>query len=319
MTNRILQHFYWPGVFHDVSIHYHSCHECQKSSPKANKRVPLIPLPIMDVTFKHIAMDIVGPLPRSSSGKRFILVSCDYATQYPEAIALRTINTDSVPKELVCFFARVGLPEEILTDQGTNFTSQLLQEVYNLLHIKPIRTMPYHPQTDGLVERINKTLKSMIRKTANAEGKDWDVLLPYLLFAYREVPRASTGFSPFELLYGRPVRGPLDVLKETWEASAKNSESIVLYVLLRQERLSKFRDLVRTNLEQAQANQKRWYNQHARDRNFQTGDQVLVPLPTSTKKMLAEWQGPYTVTKRIGKVDYGMCQKKPPVHGPFHT
>lgn len=78
------------------------------------------------------------------------------------------------------FFTRVGVPEEILTNQGTNFTSGLLVEVYSLLQIKPIKTTPYHPQTDGLVERFNSTLKVMLRKKAAEEGKDWDRLLPYL-------------------------------------------------------------------------------------------------------------------------------------------
>ena len=182
-------------------------------------------------------MDIVGPLPRSSAGKKYILVICDYATRYPEAIPLRSIDANNIAEELVKFFARVGVPEEILTDQGTNFNSQLLKEVYQLLHIKPIKTTPYHPQTDGLVERFNHTLKSMLRKTATEEGKDWDRLIPYLLFAYREVPQASTGFSPFELLYGRQVRGPLDILKESREASPKSSESVVSYALAMQEKL----------------------------------------------------------------------------------
>ena len=87
-----------------------------------------------------------------------------------------------------------------------------------MLQVHPIKTTPYHPQTDGLVERLNQTLKSMLKKAAIGEGKDWDKLIPYLLFAYREVPQSSTGFSPFELLYGRAVRGPLDILRETWEA-----------------------------------------------------------------------------------------------------
>ena len=151
-------------------------------------------------------MDIVGPLPRSRAGNRYVLVICDYATRYPEAIPLRTIDTEHVAEELIKMFARVGVPEEILTDQGTNFTSQLLTELYRLLRVHPIRTSAYHPQTDGLVEQFNQTLKTMLRKTANQEGKDWDKLVPYLLFAYREVPQASTGFSPFELLYGRDVR-----------------------------------------------------------------------------------------------------------------
>ena len=249
-------------------------------------------------------MDIVGPLPRSSSGKRFILVVCNYATRYPEAIPLRTIDANRIASELVKLFARVGVPEEILTDQGTNFTSQLLQEIYRLLRIKPIRTTPYHPQTDGLVERFNHTLKSMLRKTASTEGKNWDELLPYLLFAYREVPQASTGFSPFELLYGRQVRGPLDILRESWTAGRKSSESIVSYVILMQERLSKLQELIRTNLEHAQESQKSWYNRSGCNRHLDPGDQVLVLLPTSSNKLLAEWQGPYVITRKIGTVNY---------------
>ena len=140
----------------DVSDHCCSCLECQKSSPRGNNKAPLVPLPVIDVPFKRIAMDIVGPLPRSSSGNRFILVICDYASRYPEAIPLRRIDASHIANELVKLFARVGVPEEILTDQGTNFTSHLLQEIYKLLRIKPMRTTPYHPQTDGLVERSNQ-------------------------------------------------------------------------------------------------------------------------------------------------------------------
>ena len=147
-------------------------------------------------------MDIIGPLPRSRSGNKYILVVCDYATRYPEAMAIHSIEAERIAEELVKLFARVGVLEEILTDQGSNFTSLLLAELYRML---PIRTSPYHPQTDGLVERFNQTFKNMLRKSATKEGKDWNKLLPYLLFAYRKVPQASTGFSPFELLYGWPV------------------------------------------------------------------------------------------------------------------
>ena len=106
---------------------------CQKTAARGVRKAPLIPLPIMDEPFKRIAMDIVGPLPRSSSGKWFILGICDYETRYSEAIALRTIDANAVAEELLKFFARVRVPEEILTDQDTNFTSQLLTEVYQLL------------------------------------------------------------------------------------------------------------------------------------------------------------------------------------------
>ena len=133
--------------------------------------------------------------------------------------SFKSIEAENIAEELIKLFARVGIPQEILTDQGSKFTSKLLAELYRLLCIHPIQTSPYHPQTDGLVERFNQILRSMLRKVADEEGKDWDKFIPYLLFAYREVPQASMGFSPFELPYGRHVRGPLDILRETWEAS----------------------------------------------------------------------------------------------------
>lgn len=89
---------------------------------------------------------------------------CDYATRYPEAIPLSSTEASRIAKELVGIFARMGIPEEILTDQGTNFMSTMLEEIYQLLQITRIRTTPYHPQTDGLVERFNGTLKSMLKK-----------------------------------------------------------------------------------------------------------------------------------------------------------
>ena len=204
-TQRILQRFYWPTVYQDVAEFCRSCERCQKCPHRRVQKAHLIPLPIISEPFQRIALDIVGPLPRSRSGNRYVLVICDYAARFPEAVPLRSIEAERIAEELIKLFARVGIPGEILTDQGSNFTSQLLTEIYRLLHVHPIRTSPYHPQTDGLVERFNQTLKTMLRKTAVEEGKDWDKLLPYLLFEYREVPQDSTGFSPYELLYGRSV------------------------------------------------------------------------------------------------------------------
>ena len=222
---------------------------------------------------------------------------------------MRNIDAEHVAEELVKVFARVGIPSEILTDQRTNFMSKLLSDVYNLLLVKAIRTSPYHPQTDGLVERFNQTLKAMLRKVADDEGKDWDKLLSYILFAYREVPQASTGFSPFELVYRRPVRGPLDVLRETWEANTSGGESVLSYILAMRERLEKMTELVQENLSRAQKQQKVWYDRNARNREFQPGDQVLVLLPTSTNKLIAQWQGLYVVVRRLGKVNYEVEMK----------
>ena len=304
-TARIQQRFYWPTLHRDIADFCRSCEVCQKFRRQQKTKAPMMPLPVIAEPFHRIAMDIVGPLPRSRSGNRYVLVVCDYATRYPEAVPMKTIDAGAVAEDLIKIFSRVGLPKEILTDQGSNFQSELLAELYRLIHVSPLRTTPYHPQTDGLVERFNKTLKDMLKKAAVEEGKDWDKLIPYLLFAYREVPQESSGFSPFELLYGREVRGPLDILRESWtEDNSEVSHSILSYVLLMRERLEKMSTLVQANLEEARTRQKYWYDKNARKREFQAGDQVLILLPTDTKKLRAQWQGPYKVTKRIGRVNY---------------
>ena len=173
-----------------------------------------------------------------------------------------------------------------------------------MLHISQIQTSPYHPQTDGLVERFNKTLKLMLRKLVSKEGKNWDRLLPYVLFAYREVPQSTTGFSPFELLYGREVKGPLDVLREEWEANKKSDESVLSHILLMRERLKEMSELVSENLKEAQKHQKLWYDQNATERVLELEDEVLVLLPTTSNKLLAQWQGPYRILRRVGEVNY---------------
>ncbi|KAL2085952.1 hypothetical protein ACEWY4_019272 [Coilia grayii] len=167
-----------------------------------------------------------------------------------------------------------------------------MKQVYSLLGIKGIRTTPYHPQTDGMVERFNQTLKAMLRKFVSDTGADWDQWLPYLLFAYREVPQA-TGYSPFELLYGRQVRGPLDVLREAWMGEGPATPTnIVSYVLKMRDKLEELSSLAHNNKEQAQSSQKSWYDRTARSRTFNTGQKVLLLLPTSESSLLAKWQGP---------------------------
>ena len=302
--NRVAMRFYWPTMYQDVADFCRTCDTCQRFRRHRTHRVPLLPLPIVEEPFARIAMDIVGPLPRSRSGNRYVLVVCDYGTRYPEAVPLRSIDATTIAEELMLIFSRVGIPSEILTDQGSNFQSQLLKELYRLLHIDTLRTTPYHPQTDGLVERFNQTLKSMLRKAALQEGKDWDRLIPYLLFAYREVPQESTGFSPFELLYGRDVRGPLDILKETWCAGRRSNQNVIAYIMMMRDRLESMAEEVRKNKEAAKAQQKTWYDKGARERSLNPGDKVLILLPTSPAKLEAQWQGPYTVVEKVGKVNY---------------
>ncbi len=135
---RLMARFFWPGLHENVR---------QLVNPPATAKAPLRPLPLMEVPFERIGMDLIGPLERSARGYRFALVLVDYATRYPEAVPLRSISAKSVAEALFRLISRVGIPKEILTDQGTAFMSRTLKELYELLGIKLIRTSVYHPQT----------------------------------------------------------------------------------------------------------------------------------------------------------------------------
>ncbi|XP_078000635.1 uncharacterized protein LOC144453240 [Glandiceps talaboti] len=302
--DRVLQNFNWPGIFSDIGQYCKSCPDCQKTArSRFANRAPLIPLPTIDIPFKRIGCDILGPLPRAKAGNRYLLVICDYATRFPEAIPIKNQETKTIVDQLITVFSRVGIPEEIITDQGTNFMSILTKQLCQELKISHLKCTAYSKGSNGLVERFNGTFRQMLRKYAREEPLTWDQYIPYLLFAYREVPQQSTGFSPFELLYGRPVRGPLSIAKEIYTGELGESPSVVSYIVEMRDRMKSMMELANNNLVEAQEIQKTWYDQAARQRSFNVGDKVLL-LPTSSGKLEASWHGPYTVTRRLNEVNY---------------
>ncbi len=191
---RIRDRFHWPGLVAEVKRFCQACPICQQTSPHTPPPSPLIPLPILEVPFERIGMDLVGPLPKSARGHEHILVIVDYATRYPEAIPLRKATSKAIAQGLFLLCSRVGIPTEILTDQGTPFMSRMMADLCRFLKVKQLRTTVYHPQTDGLVERINQTLKQMLRRAD--DKRDWDQMLLYVLFGIREVPPGFYRFHP---------------------------------------------------------------------------------------------------------------------------
>ncbi|XP_060062936.1 uncharacterized protein LOC132543450 [Ylistrum balloti] len=312
-TSRVLSEFFWPGIQGDLTRFCRSCDVCQRTFPKG--RVPKAPLgsmPLIDTPFKRIAVDLVGPLePATDRGNKYILTIVDYATRYPEAVALKGIETERVAEALVEVFSRVGVPTEMLTDQGAQFTSNLMKEVSRLLSIRQLTTTPYHPQCNGLVERFNGTLKRMLRRMSTERPKDWDRYLNALLFAYREVPQESLGFSPFEMLYGRAVRGPMMILKEllTKEMPDDDIKTTYQYVIDLKERMEDTCQIALEHLKEAKVMQRKHFNRRAKARELKPGDKVLVLLPTKANKLLMQWKGPFEVLEKVGQFDYRINQQ----------
>ncbi|XP_070198787.1 uncharacterized protein [Littorina saxatilis] len=156
-TDRVWRHFYWPGICTDVRRFCASCDKCQKVVAKVRvRKVPLEKMPLIDEPFHRVAVDIIGPiLPASEDGNRYILTMVDYATRYPEAIPLKSIEATRVAEALVTMWSRLGIPSEVLTDRGTQFTGGVMAEAARLLSLEQHFTTPYHAQCNGLVERFN--------------------------------------------------------------------------------------------------------------------------------------------------------------------
>ena len=146
----------------------------------------------------------------------------------------------------------------------------------------------------------------MLRKICTENPKDWDRFIPALLFAYRETPQESLGFSPFELLYGRTVRGPMSILKDLWTDDVPEPEvrTTYQYVLDLKDRLEMVSEIARKELEKSSSRYKHYYDRKTRDRHFEVNDQVLIILPTDGNKLLMQWKGPYRVKEKLGRCDY---------------
>ena len=305
--DRVTSNFFWPGAYDDVSRYCQSCDICQRTIPKGRcGKTPLVAMPIIGEPFARVAIDLVGPLPMSGRKYRWILTLVDCATRYPEAIPMKGIDTIECAEELVNIFSRIGIPQEILSDRGSQFVSDLMREISRLLSIRQLQTTPYHAQCNGLVERWNGTLRRMIQKMAAEKSSDWDRYIPALLFSYREVAQASLGFSPFELVYGRSVRGPMSVLRDIWadEDINEQTKTTYQYVLELRERLESTCKLAHDELRKAQGNQHKWFNKKAKAKHLKEGDQVLLLLPTKLNKLEMQWQGPFDIIKKVRENDY---------------
>ena len=302
---RILTHFYWPKLRQDVVKFCRSCHVCQLVG-KPNQKIPsapLIPIPAFEEPFSWVIIDCVGPLPKTKSGNQYLLTIMCTSTRFPEAIPLRNIKAPTIVKSLIKFFTLVGLPKSLQSDQGSNFMSGLMQQVMFQLGIKQFKFTAYHPESQGALERFHQTLKNMLRAYCTEHNKDWDEGVHLVLFASREAVQESLGFSPFELLFGRTVRGPLKVLKEVW-LQDEPVMNLLDYVSDMRQRAHEAWEVARKNLKQAQIKMKTWHDKKAKNRQFKVGDKVLALLPIPYQPLQARYSGPYVITKKVSEVDY---------------
>ena len=298
--------YYWRGMFNDVQHWCRTCVHCaMKKRPRATNKAPLLPIPVENA-FDRVGVDCVGPLPVSKSGNRYIVVFSDYLTKWPEAFAVPTIDAVVIAKLFVHeIIGRHGAPRTLLSDRGQNFLSKLLKEICRLVNTEKVYTTSYHPQTDGLVERLNGTLVQSLSQYVSTDQKDWDEHLQSVLLAYRVSPSEVTGDSPFFLLYGREPRLPMDVsLIPARDLSSSVAEHRARVV----EHLETAQELARANIQRAQQRMKLQYDQHSNFPEYDLGQKVWVYSPKTkkglSKKLRHLWHGPMRIYKKLSPVTY---------------
>lgn len=305
---RLTQRVYWVGLRKDVREWCRACDVCCAKMGPGRKKIAPLQVYQVGAPMERVAVDIVGPFRPTIRGNRFLVVVMDYFTKWPEAYPLPNHEAATVAEVLVCeFFARFGIPGELHSDQGREFESAVFKECCQLLGVRKTRTTPLRPQSDGMVERFNRTLTQEMAKYCQDDQEDWDVKIPFLLMAYRSAVHEVTGYTPARLMCGRELRLPLDLVTDR-PPNDGLPETVTSYAKALKDRLCDVHRQVRENLTVAGEAMKGRYDQRATAPVFCEGELVWLYNPRRRKgfspKLQSPWEGPYTVEKVISAVTF---------------
>ena len=296
---------FWSGWRRDVQKY---CRQCQSCSSYHRGHLPRSgPLQTMLTSniFERCHVDITGPHPQTPRGSKYILTCVDAFSKWAEAFALPNREARTVARVLVeQVFCRLGTPVALLTDNAEELDGRLMQEICQLMDIDKQRTSFYRPQTNSVAERFHATLNSMMGRIVSDHQKEWDLLLPHVMAAYRASVHQSTGYSPNYLMFGREVRAPVDLVFDI--PAEEPPASYDSYVTDLENRKRQAYSFVRKNLGIAAERMKRQYDLRVRPMKFNRGDWVLYFNPRKFQGRQQKWQrkfSPFLVVKELPPVN----------------
>ena len=300
LYSALSQQWWWPGMYNDVLSYCKRCPECAVV-PGAGRqhRPPLKPIPIQR-PFQKVGVDIMD-LPCTECGNKHVVVFQDMFTKWPLVYPVPDQRSERLVRllceEVILMF---GVPEALLSDRGANLLSHLMRDVCEMLGMEKLNTTAYHPECDGMVERFNRTLKSMLRKRAAQFGNQWDRHLPALPWAYRNTPHDTTGEKPSFLLFGWDCRSPAEAAllpvgsMELTDVQDYREELVLS--------LSSARETAQKTIRKAQKRYKKNYDRRSDNHSYRVGGWVMIRSPSEEtgrlRKLSRLWHGPYRVTSR---------------------
>ena len=298
---KIRRRFYWYNLKDDVRNWIRKCGKCgARKRPVHTPKAPLSDIRV-GAPLDRLDTDILGPLPTSDSGNKYILLVQDQFTKWTECYAIPDQTAETVAHKIVFeFIARFGTPLTIHSDQGRNYESQLFQQLCSLLEVNKVHCTPFHPQANGGVEVFNKTLLNMISMYVDKNQGDWDKYLPLLTSAYRSCEHATTGYSPNMMFLGRETYQPIEVLfGEPYIGYAQEIKGEICdYVIELRERMTNIYDLVRNHVQQKCHRQRKEIDTSSGFYKYAAGDLVYVRDSTRNKG-LSPWMGPGIIIRKF--------------------
>lgn len=308
--NRIKSKFKWQNMKNDIKKFIKSCDSCQKNKLVRKKhKQPMEITTTSSNPFEKIFLDIVGPLTQTQNNNRYILTLQDDLTKFSRAFAIPNHESQTIARhfieKFICIF---GIPQIIVTDQGKDFTSDLLKQISKLLKIKQINCTAYHPQSNGALERSHATLADYLKHYINDNQTDWDDWLDFSMFSYNTTTHTSTKFSPFELVFGNKANLPTSITK-TPEFKYTYDDYFDELTL----KLQKSQEIARNNLLHSKEVNKKYYDKKINNINFKVGQKVYLLneqiKPRQSKKLTQNYNGPYQIVEINSPVNYTILIK----------
>uniref|UniRef100_A0AAV2LKB0 ribonuclease H n=1 Tax=Knipowitschia caucasica TaxID=637954 RepID=A0AAV2LKB0_KNICA len=291
-----VEEYYWGQHRRDVEDFCRRCDECAAyKGPQDQSHAPLQQQAV-GAPMERVAVDIMGPFPVSDQGNKYVMCAMDYFTKWPEAYALPDQEAETVADTLLeGMFSRFGTPDIIHSDQGRNFESRVFAALCDRLNLQKTRTTPLHPQSDGLVERFNRTMQQQLAILTAAHQRDWDKHIPLVLMAYRSAVQNSTNCTPALLMLGREIRTPAALAYGRPPGDLEDVPGPE-YARKLQDRMESAHAFARDQLEKAGMRQKRNYDVRSKEQVGEVVYRVQVP-PRGRKVVLhRDRLAPYRAT-----------------------